>query len=359
MHSYTHTHRCLTINISVRYNYLAGEDSRLSTAELNYNTFCIAYDKWCEQKPTARAPLTAKNIKQQHNRPMKNNTCKTVSCHVRLTVHKYGPEARLGPGLNWTGWWIRWWWMDRRTGGGVGGTESRERIKSETEIVWGAGDHIQRRVNSQKGDTYERGSEKKSWGSCEISAASLQNREGVKALGCNRDETKPPGRAADLGWAWRWCPRWPLPRWWWCALAGRSAACWGSPPRCCPLGWAWRSWPSWSSRRGSLSAAWVRDRPGHVKVVAGEDVPSPLARQYKSPTTILPLNNQLDWVILKCSLYQTAENDLNIFLKHHVVLVLSPCDLSPCQDGFSVWNEDLLPGQRLLWQGRDDLPKSQ
>lgn len=83
-------------------------------------------DEWCGRKSTARAPLTAKNVKQQHNHPMKNNTCKTVSCHVRLTVHKYGPEARLGPGLNWTGWWISRWWMDRQTGGYVGGMESRE-----------------------------------------------------------------------------------------------------------------------------------------------------------------------------------------------------------------------------------------
>ena len=60
---------------------------------------------------------------------------------------------------------------------------------------------------------------------------------------------------SDLGWAWRWCPRWPWPGWWWCGPAGRSAACSGSRPRCCPPGSPWRSWPSSSCRPDSPSTA--------------------------------------------------------------------------------------------------------
>lgn len=93
-------------------------------------TFSIARWQLMWEKSTARAPLTAKNVKQQHNHQMKNNTCKTVSCHVHLTVHKYGLEARLGPGLNWTGWWISWWWIDRQTGGVCVGDGERRRSRA-------------------------------------------------------------------------------------------------------------------------------------------------------------------------------------------------------------------------------------
>lgn len=75
-----------------------------------------------------------------------------------------------------------------------------ERIKSKTEIVRGADIHIQRLTKGPRVG----GERKESWDSCEISAASLRNREGsrlfsVKALGCNLDETKTLGRASDLG----------------------------------------------------------------------------------------------------------------------------------------------------------------
>lgn len=64
-------------------------------------------------KSTARAPLSAKNVKQQRYHLMKNNTCMTVSRHVQLTVHKYGLEARLGPGFNFN-WIAQELVMDKR-----------------------------------------------------------------------------------------------------------------------------------------------------------------------------------------------------------------------------------------------------
>lgn len=80
---------------------------------------------------TARAPLCAKNVKQQPDDLIKNNTCMTVSRHVQLTVHKYGLEARLGPGLNWSGWYISWWLIDGQTGGYEGEMRSRARHKQK------------------------------------------------------------------------------------------------------------------------------------------------------------------------------------------------------------------------------------
>lgn len=77
------------------------------------------------KKPQQELPLLLKTSNSSTIISWKIILARQLDCHVRLTVHKYGPQARLGPGLNWTGWWMRWWWMDRRTGGYVGGTESR------------------------------------------------------------------------------------------------------------------------------------------------------------------------------------------------------------------------------------------
>lgn len=70
-------------------------------------------DRHREWNPQQELPLVLKTSNSSAIILWKNNTCMTVSRHVQLTVHKYGLEARLGPGFNFN-WIAQELVMDKR-----------------------------------------------------------------------------------------------------------------------------------------------------------------------------------------------------------------------------------------------------